>query len=135
MTQILSFNHKTLPMCETCVIKEVCNQTCLGSNLETPGDMFAPNPSVCRLQYARVIGAIRTLKSIGLYDDIINSINRNIQMSYWLLENKIMGGETNGNKENSMEEVLRNIQQFTKDGNVDINFNSRIEMRFFPQLI
>lgn len=30
-----------------------------------------------------------------------------------------------GNKEKSMEDVLRNIQQFTKDGNVDINFNSR----------
>lgn len=96
MTQILSFNHKTLPMCETCVIKEVCNQTCLGSNLETTGDMFAPNPSVCRLQYARVIGVIKVLKKLGLYDEVVNSINRNIQMSYWLLENKIMGGETNG---------------------------------------
>lgn len=98
MTQILTFDHRTLSMCENCVIKEVCNQTCLGANLESTGELFAPPPSVCRLSYARILGAVRAIKNIGLEEEIPLQANRNQSMTYWLLFNKIIGGDANEQK-------------------------------------
>jgi radical SAM protein with 4Fe4S-binding SPASM domain len=94
-TQILTFDHKTLPMCVNCVIKEVCNMTCLGSNLETTGDLFTPSPSVCRLNYARILGAVRAMNKIGVFDEVTTSINKNQRATYWLLKNRLLGGNAN----------------------------------------
>jgi len=49
-----SFNADTLPMCETCAIKHHCSHGCMGCQLETVGDMFTPNPNVCKMEHYKV---------------------------------------------------------------------------------
>ncbi|MFA5208350.1 MAG: radical SAM protein [Candidatus Paceibacterota bacterium] len=50
----LSFEADTLPMCETCFIKDQCSHGCMGCQYETVGDMFIPNPNVCKLEWYKV---------------------------------------------------------------------------------
>ena len=93
MTQILTFDHRSLPMCTSCVIKEVCKQTCLGSNLESTGELFSPAPSVCRLSHGVIYGSFRVAEKLGILEDLMERINPNLESTYWLLKNKIFKEE------------------------------------------
>ena len=61
-----TFQGKTLPMCETCVIKESCSLGCLGSQYESTGEMFSPIPTVCKLEHTLTYTIARTLDELEM---------------------------------------------------------------------
>jgi len=74
----LSFDADTLPICESCIIKYSCSHGCLGMQLETVGDMYIPNPNVCRLEHQKVSSFVKILNELGVYNDIIPKVSSNI---------------------------------------------------------
>lgn len=65
MIQGLSFNVKNLPMCQTCLVKDICNGGCLGAQLEETGSMYMPIPTVCELEHAKILSIISAIEKIG----------------------------------------------------------------------
>lgn len=78
-TELAIFKHSltasTFPYCEQCLLRSLCGFGCLGSQLETTGDLFTPIPTVCRLQHAKVMAMIKAYKEIGVLDSILGYIN------------------------------------------------------------
>jgi radical SAM protein with 4Fe4S-binding SPASM domain len=50
------FNTQNMPMCESCLLNDLCSHPCLGSNYETTGDIFIPHPNVCRMEFFKTKG-------------------------------------------------------------------------------
>lgn len=70
-TKIYSINPITShPKCSNCKIKEICLRGCLGSQLETTGELFSPIDSVCNLMYTKM----STLYEIYDYYNFIDII-------------------------------------------------------------
>lgn len=66
-----------LPLCNNCPINKLCSGPCLGSNFESTGEIFAPHPNVCLLEYVKTAGLIHGLDEIGYIDyHIKNQKNR-----------------------------------------------------------
>jgi radical SAM protein with 4Fe4S-binding SPASM domain len=65
----LTFEGKTWPVCESCLLNNLCIRGCLGSQFETTGDLFSPIPTVCKLAHAKIYATIRALKRLGLYEN------------------------------------------------------------------
>lgn len=74
MIGIISMDGKEQPMCQSCLLKCLCTQGCLGSQFETTGDMFTPIPTVCRLQHAKIGAMVRTYEDLGISDLIYERI-------------------------------------------------------------
>ncbi|GAI83471.1 unnamed protein product [marine sediment metagenome] len=74
MIAIASLDNKNQPMCEQCLIKDLCSGGCLGSQLETTGDLFSPIPTVCRLEHAKIQAMVNTYKKLGLFESICNQV-------------------------------------------------------------
>lgn len=83
---ILSARSDCFPYCERCVIRDLCNQGCLGSQLETTGDLFTPIPTVCSLYHNKMVTMMNTYKNIGLWTHIRGYINENKRRSFKALE-------------------------------------------------
>jgi len=49
----------------------------LGSQIEVTGDLFTPIPTVCKLYHAKTKTLISVYKELGIYEKILNSINKN----------------------------------------------------------
>ena len=64
---VFSANRTSLPICESCKIRNFCPGQCLGSMYETTGDPFSPIPTVCRLFHGKVKTIFRILKEIGCF--------------------------------------------------------------------
>lgn len=82
----IAFDFKTMPQCESCAIKYLCQGQCLGSMYEITGDPFSPIPSVCKLAHAKVAAMIETYKKLGLYQAIFNRLGKEKQISLKILE-------------------------------------------------
>ena len=67
---IMTLDGKTQPMCEVCLLKEMCSFGCLGSQYETTGSPFTPIPTVCLLEHAKVLAIVLALKEIGILEDV-----------------------------------------------------------------
>jgi radical SAM protein with 4Fe4S-binding SPASM domain len=67
LVSIYSTNTQNFPYCETCPIKHMCNGGCLGSQLETTGDLFTPIPTVCELMFKKCMVFYKTLKDLGIW--------------------------------------------------------------------
>ena len=70
-----AMHGKNFPMCEQCVIREMCNQQCLGSSFESTGDMFIPDPAVCRMSHYKILGILHGFKKSGMLDKILDATN------------------------------------------------------------
>jgi len=71
-----TFEGRTMPICESCLIKDLCSLGCLGSQFEVTGDLFSPIPTVCRLEHGKIIAMIRTYKDLDIYDDVMSRISK-----------------------------------------------------------
>lgn len=70
----LFLSHQTMdednfPMCESCFIKYLCNGQCLGSMNETNGSLFAPIPTVCALEHAKMAAVVDECISLDILKD------------------------------------------------------------------
>jgi len=86
---IMSFDKDTLPYCSTCPIKSLCSAGCLGAQYEVNGDMFTPIPTVCALEYAKISQIIKSMKEIGVLDEIKYRIRPTKLEAIKYLEEKI----------------------------------------------
>lgn len=87
----ITFEGKTAPMCEACLLREFCSQGCLGSQYESTGDFLAPIPSVCQMEHAKWLGFVRGFQKVGiLYYIIARSSPQKARMHRELL--RIMEG-------------------------------------------
>lgn len=75
MIGIISMEGKAQPMCESCLIKHLCARGCLGSQLETTGDLFSPIPTVCQLAHAKIEAMIRAYRDLGILNLIYDKVN------------------------------------------------------------
>jgi len=71
---INSLNAVNFPMCEQCPLKNMCSHQCLGSSFESVGDIFIPDPNVCRMEHFKVLGILQGFKEGGMLDMILNAI-------------------------------------------------------------
>jgi radical SAM protein with 4Fe4S-binding SPASM domain len=83
---VASLDHKTLPLCEYCIIKEMCNGQCLGSMYENNGDIFMPVPTVCALEHAKVLGILDGVGDIGEMKYFYQVTDQNKRDSIRLIE-------------------------------------------------
>ena len=88
---IYGLDHETFPGCQTCMIRPICNKTCLGANLEDTGELFSPNPNVCQLNFARVLGALDFYTTHDMMGHIKAFANKRIAKTYKHL-NEVSGG-------------------------------------------
>lgn len=88
MLAVYSFQSNVAPYCASCLNKYFCSKGCLGSQFETTGDLFTPIPTVCQLEFAKTFQYIKTMKEIGVYDDLKTFIrsNQNIYLSLLAFE-------------------------------------------------
>lgn len=77
MLAIYSFQSNVAPYCASCINKYLCSKGCLGAQFETTGDLFTPIPTVCQLEFAKTFQYIKTMKEIGVYDDLKMFIRSN----------------------------------------------------------
>ena len=76
----------TYPYCEQCGIKNLCPKGCHGAQLETTGDMFTPIPSMCRMEHYKLKGMIKAYKKIGIFNQLLNTIDKKKRESFKYLE-------------------------------------------------
>jgi radical SAM protein with 4Fe4S-binding SPASM domain len=84
-----STDSNTYPYCEQCGIKNLCTKGCLGAQLESTGDMFTPIPSTCRMEHYKLKGMITAYKRIGIFNELINSLDSRKIESFKYLEGLI----------------------------------------------
>lgn len=82
----IAFDFKTMPQCENCLIKYLCQGQCLGAMYEVTGDFFSPIPTVCKLSHAKVLAMVNAYKKLGIYQAIFNKLNQEKQASLKLFE-------------------------------------------------
>ena len=82
----VAFDHKTLPQCESCMIKNLCQGQCLGAMYEITGDPFSVIPSVCRLEHIKIRAMIEAYKELGIYGAIKTRVNEEKQAGLGLVE-------------------------------------------------
>lgn len=70
-----SFDFRTQPICETCIMKELCQGQCMGAMREVTGDMFSPIPTVCKMFHAKIMAMIQTYKKLGFFNVILEVVN------------------------------------------------------------
>lgn len=69
---IYSFEGKTMPVCQSCQISELCNFNCLGSSYETTGDLFTVPPMICRLEHYKLKALIDGFNEVGMFESFID---------------------------------------------------------------
>ena len=86
-----SFKASSLPVCNTCNLRYICTTQCLGSCYETTGEMFAPIPSICALNYAKVLTIIKKLKEYHCYLDFLSYLLPEKRKAFIELSSKEIG--------------------------------------------
>lgn len=81
-----SLNAKDFPLCEQCVIRDLCNQGCLGSQYESTGDPFSPIPSVCQMEHEKVLSQIEAYKEMGMFEQFYKRASAKKKMDFDALE-------------------------------------------------
>jgi hypothetical protein len=67
-----SADHSTFPLCEACLLKNVCGYQCLGSMYETNKDPMMPIPTVCALHHLKVSSVLDELYSFGIHQEFLD---------------------------------------------------------------
>jgi radical SAM protein with 4Fe4S-binding SPASM domain len=75
MSSTQSQNNKISPLCEKCVISQLCQGGCLGSQYETTGDLYNPIPSVCRANHYKIQGFYESWKELGILPNILGLLS------------------------------------------------------------
>jgi len=86
----ISFDFRSQPQCESCLIKHLCSGGCLGAQFEATGDMFSPIPTVCRLEHEKIISMIKTYQEIGVYKMIKERVSKEKQASLEAVEENLL---------------------------------------------
>jgi len=84
-----SFDKKDLPMCETCLLKYLCDGVCLWSQFKKTGDLFSPDPTVCRLKHGEIVNMIKNYKKLGIYNEIYDKLSKDKKDSLDFLSNLV----------------------------------------------
>lgn len=85
----VTFDFKTQPQCEQCLIKNVCQGQCLGAMYEVTGDLFSPIPTVCLLERAKIIAMIKAYQDLKIFGAILGSINEKKKIALEQVANQI----------------------------------------------
>jgi radical SAM protein with 4Fe4S-binding SPASM domain len=86
MITVASLDSRNMPLCETCLMKELCIGQCLGSMFEANGDPFMPIPTVCALEHAKILGILDGVWDIGEMGSFYDVIARKKKDSIRLIE-------------------------------------------------
>jgi radical SAM protein with 4Fe4S-binding SPASM domain len=89
MMGISTIHKESLPMCTDCPINELCIGPCLGAQYESNGNMFAPIPSVCALTHALIVATIKSLKKMGIFNDILACVMPGIRRQLEYIEKEV----------------------------------------------
>jgi len=82
-----SFDKKNLPMCETCLLKYLCNGVCLFSQFKKTGDLFSPDPALCRFKHWEIVTMVKEYKKLGIYGKIYDKLSEDKKDSLDFLSN------------------------------------------------
>jgi len=85
----VTFDFKTQPQCEQCMIKNICQGQCLGAMYEVTGDPFSPIPSVCKLERAKIVAMIKVYQDLKIFGVILNSVNEKKKIALEQVANQI----------------------------------------------
>jgi radical SAM protein with 4Fe4S-binding SPASM domain len=69
-------DYKKSPYCETCPINTLCQLGCIGSQLESSGDIFTPIPTVCMLSFKKCFVIYEFLKEYNMLDMVKSKISQ-----------------------------------------------------------
>lgn len=67
-----SYKTTSLPVCNTCNLRYICTTQCMGSCYETTGEIFTPIPSICALNYIKVLTILKKLKEYNCFLDFLD---------------------------------------------------------------
>ncbi len=81
-----SFEFRTQPMCEACVIKHLCQGQCLGAAREVTGDLFSPIPTVCKMFHGKIAAMIKTFKRLNIFDLMLRTVNEDKRVALTTVE-------------------------------------------------
>lgn len=70
-----SFDFKYMPKCEDCPISSFCNGPCIGCNYEVNKDLYTVVPTVCDLEYSKILTMICRIQKEGLLDRILGILH------------------------------------------------------------
>jgi len=91
---ISSFDFRTQPVCQDCLLKESCMGGCTGAQLEYNGEPFIPILPVCKLMHAKTVAILKKLIEFDLYDSIKRHSPPNVAEGFdslLALEEKVNG--------------------------------------------
>lgn len=86
MLTVASLDTRNMPICECCLVRELCIGQCLGSMFETNGDPFMPIPTVCALEHAKIAAILDGIWDIGEMGHFYNISMRKKKDSIRLIE-------------------------------------------------
>jgi len=69
-------DKKNFPLCETCLLKYLCSSVCLSSQFKKTGDLFSPDPTICRLEHGKIASMIKNYKKLRIYNKIYSKLNK-----------------------------------------------------------
>lgn len=77
-----SMESKSKPMCQACLIKNICNGGCNGAQYEVMGDPFTPIPSVCALEHGKVKAQIEWFTENNLFNSFLEKLMENQRQAF-----------------------------------------------------
>lgn len=78
----LSYEQKSAPYCENCLLKHICSGGCIGAQLESTGDAFVPIPSVCALEHMKVKTQYEFFTDKGILEPLLNYFSKDTSTSF-----------------------------------------------------
>lgn len=84
LTTIFSMHRHNNPYCIHCPINHLCGGQCLGACYENNYNIFGTIPSVCLIEYAKIIITIQALLKYNLYTDCLATVTeeQRIQLEF-----------------------------------------------------
>ena len=72
----MTLDKESLGACSICAINRICPGPCIGANYEATGDGAYVHPNVCRMEYFKSLGFVKSLLDHGIYRDYIKLLDR-----------------------------------------------------------
>lgn len=82
-----------LPGCIHCSISKICSGGCFGSQYETCKELFSPIPNICLLFHIKIKVLINLFKETGIFDGILNELNKEQVEQFLTFDRIINKGE------------------------------------------
>lgn len=91
MVTTLGISTKSLPYCAECPINGLCLGPCIGSQYESNKNLFVPIPTVCALETAKIITAIKKMEEFGALNSFLNSLSQqDVEQVQYLRRNSLV---------------------------------------------